>query len=90
MPSKEEQPQQNQTQQLYDKGPSNFGLEVASPILDVIRCINLTAAGNSAAPTGEGTSEFEPKTTPISIPWQVHRRGNLTHSDVRMALVVHN
>jgi hypothetical protein len=90
VPSKEEQPQQNQSQHLCDKDPGNFGLEVAPPIPDLIRCVYVVAAGNSAAPTVVETSKFKSKITLILIPWQVHRRGNCTHSDVRMARVVHN
>jgi len=68
VPSKEEQPQQNQSQQLYDKDPGNFGPEVAPPILDLIWCVYVVAAGNSAAPKVAGTSKFKSKITLILIP----------------------
>jgi hypothetical protein len=58
VPFKEEQPKQNQSQQLDDKDPGNFGPQVAPPILDLIRCIYVIAADNSAAPTVVGTPNF--------------------------------
>jgi hypothetical protein len=90
VPSKEKQPKQNQSQQLDDKDPGNFGLEVAPPVHDLIRCVDVIAAGNSAAPTVEGTSKFKSKITLILISWQADRGDNRMRSDVPIALVVHN
>jgi hypothetical protein len=68
VPSKEEQPQQNQSQQLYHKDPGNLGPKVAPPILDLIRCAYVIAAGSSAASKVAGTSKFTSKITLILIP----------------------
>jgi hypothetical protein len=80
VPSKKEQPQQNQAQQLDDKDPGDFGPEVAPPILDLIRCVYVIAAGYSAAPNVAGTSKFKLKITPILIPWQAHRGHSIVHA----------
>jgi hypothetical protein len=80
VPSKEEQPQQNQSQQLCHKDPGNFGPKVAPPFLDLIPCVYVIAAGSSAASIVAGTSKFKSKITLILIPWQAHQRDTTVHA----------